>query len=1149
MTPNVKMHRLVRVTLVNWYLFERQDIAICEGSVLFRGGNGTGKSSLIDAIQTIFAGGNENDLLMNAASSDGKRSGRTIKSYVLGVVAEANGQVTSEPRKESNTYLCLTFQNDQGKFYAFGLSLYARTGDSKVVKRRFVIDGADITSSDFMESEYTVMPWKAFERRLQTMSAQASFPSSSREYRLKYSELMSAAGPQQQISPDMMWRAIKNGIAFKEQKSISDFTRNYILPANPIDVIRIENDYREYQRIQDLIEKAKQELEVLKNIVKKYRRHESQQRKQVSYQWSKLEAEFMKADAAISSLVERQDELKKKDKFHDKRIGDLNGLTLSLQKVRDETLAQFKLSSFYDADKNCKEAISHADETIRGCADIVKGAKSLLAQLITSSLPASASLQLKDSYECAKEKLKVAVDFEAEDLVHNWPSDVDQVNTILEVIHEYQSLSELIQQDRDSIKTKLDVVKKQFKDLSDAVKSLTQGEARLMQSTYGIIKLLEDNDIEAIPVCELCEVSDPDWQIGIERFLGGNREALVIRSEDYTQAIALYRTAKNYDESLRRVKLINPNKGFGYEGKPNVGTAAGLIESNNSVALKYLRGLLNNVRLVDSEDALRQERRAITKDGMVAGSGAISGGNSFKWVLIGKDARRKHAVEVAKELEQVKLNLAACNRDYTPMQELNSSFVLSIEAVATSCQSLPSAMKKGEEAVKARAEQKKKQDGLKQSPDKILKDAYTTADQRLDSHQNTITEESKVLAAIQVDMSRNTEVLPGLEEEMEKVSSKRNDCERLKVFDCEHAAQTLEELIESLGDENYDAIMHEANIGSGSAFTASEKAKNEGNELRTNYIYNFEPINRTELSQMGPLEGMKCCQNHIDRIESAQLVGYLEEAREAREKMLDNFRAEVVAKLKECFQEIEMTFQTLNKQLKNLSFNNNRYKFIYPQVEIESLKSVYEYVTDNSDLDLDYVGTLFDEKKGHPAVETIQEVLVDGRLAEISDYRNFFTYDIIATDIVTGTKRKFSELLLNGSGGEKQAPFYVALGASFMSAYRIQKVGDNVFGGGALAIFDEAFSKMDGNNAHAALNFFREIGLQVILAAPPESEVKVGPYVDKVYNVLRSGNHVYLDHRVYKDKGKKLLESDDPQLHPELVEALIPEVSEEFVDV
>src|SRR5690606_25838274 len=149
-------------------------------------------------------------------------------------------------------------------------------------------------------------------------------------------------------------------------------------------------------------------------------------------------------------------------------------------------------------------------------------------------------------------------------------------------------------------------------------------------------------------------------------------------------------------------------------------------------------------------------------------------------------------------------------------------------------------------------------------------------------------------------------------------------------------------------------------------------------------------------------------------------------------------------------------------------------------------KSVYEYVIETTAADGENVGTLFDEQKNHPGVKIIEEVLLEGRLSEISDYRNFFTYDIVATDRITGLKRYFSELLLNGSGGEKQTPFYVALGASFMTAFKIHKNGDHLIGGVGLALFDEAFSKMDGNNAQTALSFFKDIGLQVILAAPPD---------------------------------------------------------------
>ena len=94
--------------------------------------------------------------------------------------------------------------------------------------------------------------------------------------------------------------------------------------------------------------------------------------------------------------------------------------------------------------------------------------------------------------------------------------------------------------------------------------------------------------------------------------------------------------------------------------------------------------------------------------------------------------------------------------------------------------------------------------------------------------------------------------------------------------------------------------------------------------------------------------------------------------------------------------------------------------------------------------------------------------------------------------------------------------------------------------------FNDFHVPFDGNNAKAALSFFREIGLQVIIAAPPESEIKTGPYVDKTYTILRNGDQVYIDHHAYKNDGKKLLESDDHNVNPEILSALIKEVEMEF---
>ena len=55
--PQQSMDKLIRLTLVNWYLIGANDIDLSGNITLVRGHNGSGKSSILDAIQTVLAGG------------------------------------------------------------------------------------------------------------------------------------------------------------------------------------------------------------------------------------------------------------------------------------------------------------------------------------------------------------------------------------------------------------------------------------------------------------------------------------------------------------------------------------------------------------------------------------------------------------------------------------------------------------------------------------------------------------------------------------------------------------------------------------------------------------------------------------------------------------------------------------------------------------------------------------------------------------------------------------------------------------------------------------------------------------------------------------------------------------------------------------
>jgi uncharacterized protein YPO0396 len=104
-------------------------------------------------------------------------------------------------------------------------------------------------------------------------------------------------------------------------------------------------------------------------------------------------------------------------------------------------------------------------------------------------------------------------------------------------------------------------------------------------------------------------------------------------------------------------------------------------------------------------------------------------------------------------------------------------------------------------------------------------------------------------------------------------------------------------------------------------------------------------------------------------------------------------------------------------------------------------------------------------------------------LRELQDYRNYLNYDI-RIHYPNGDRALLSQINAKKSGGETTTPFYVAMAASFAQAYRLNqpRVPDTI----RLALFDEAFSKMDTARTASALQFMRETGLQVLLATPPD---------------------------------------------------------------
>lgn len=1152
----ISTHKLIRISLVNWYLFAREDIEINGDSILLTGGNGSGKSSILDAIQAVMAGGDENKLSFNAASSEGTGSGRTLRSYALGEVAEDNGSPECESRAVSNTYLALVYQKPSGEFYSLGCAFHARRDRHHMDKGLFLVEGYDLSSADFMADEYSVLPFKDFQTRLAVVPGKSTICSTALDFRNQCSQLMSRSGAHSAISAEVLFRTITQGLRFRPQKNVTEFIRNHILPARDIDVLRIENDYKQYLNILKDMKDTKDRLERLQLIIKRLHSYKSHSIRSVAYDWAAREAMVSKADLELEDANEKREMLNEELEALQLMLEDLEGELNVLRDIRDRALLALKSSDVAGEIGRLNDVLTSTKSTlVQIHAEFDTCRKEIVA---IERLGENPLLTRGDEplIRQAIESIQVCTDFKSDGLLGAWPRSAANLQETFNALAVLEKSIGTLTTKVKGLLSQDEEFDARLTELVGIHKDLQAGKASLKPQTQEVIRLLEKHSLKAVPICDLAEISDAEWQEGVERFLGvWNREALLIigsngepaSGHNLDRALAIYRREKNSNKLLRAVKILNPEKIHQPKARPRDKTAAALIISDNLVARHYLQNILNEVELVYTEEDLRKCRRGITKDGMTAANGTISGGNAIEFVLLGAVARKDQAEKLQRQIS-LEIEKQSELRDILrPMQALEKDLTSHSNALAdrfdTLLPMLNTANTLEQEVIVV-----EKQIVNLESNDALssLQNAYDEANNSLTQCENKKTLKLPRLGEINTQIKSIDSNIPVLQDQIKRAAEQRTTITKDPFFDVISSSERFGELCEKHSDD-YDEITTNAFrlMKSHAQSANSAKEAYTGNLTELFYYHDFE--DKAELLAMAPVSLLARCEQYAQSIESSAIAIHQRDAEQTCEMMIQHFRHEVASKLRDNMLSLNDTFDTLNRSLKDLHFNNTKFKFTHHLVKIDTFVEVHKYVTlpdDQHD-----AGSLFDESQSHPGLKVIEDVITSGRLHEIADYRNFFSFDIQTTDGKTGTNRLFSHLLSLGSGGEQQSPFYVALGASFMNAYKLQKIGDEgVIGGAALAIFDEAMSKMDGVNTAAALQFFQSLGLQIILAAPPEAYLKIDGYVDRTLTVIRYGSVVFLDGHRHSDKGKSLLDSDNPAIHPELTEKYLASVEKEFED-
>jgi uncharacterized protein YPO0396 len=1147
------MKRLNRIILVNWYLIGAAEIPV-EGHTAFIGPNASGKSSILDAIQTVLLGGHGHYLSLNPSA--GEKSTRSVRDYCLGVVRDPdNPELSSEyqPRRQAISYLVLSFLDERtGDETAVGLALHASLEQPReYIDGRFIAPGLSLLLADLLDTQQgrrVPKPWARVREDLRARCRGFQTEAHPEKFVDQLGAVLSYDGTQHLDSRRFL-RNFKNAITFTPIRNVSDFVRRYVLEDLPIRVQELQRSLQSYRDISAKTREVKARVEDLKLTDDLYRKAERAEALAAQHAWVGWEAEFNALAAESDPLEASLAGLRIRIEKLQAAIRDGEGRRAVLTERVAELKALLKASDVAQRKARiAAERQAAQAELARVAATLDRFRRELAAvwRLLdqVSMLPGDFPpvLEAVAGYLPQEDNLLKGL----------WPEDPEGLReSVVKLAPRLTGALEALDGEHEALVRQEADLEGELTELRQRIGRLETGQADLSRHTLALRELLSARGIAATPLCDLVDVADEVWRDAVESYLGGQREALVVATEQARDAVLLYRR-EGRRQGLYGCRIVNTTQSEAWRDRSQPGSLAELIVTGDAHARAYANRLLGNVLRVETEGELLRHERAVTADGMLAANGAVLRMQPVD-PMLGREARERHLARLRARFGELASAYAECQSRKCRVHALLNEELRPLGRLVGRAPDLPGLA--GERGV-----QQQRLATLEQEEASLDTTAYARLQQQVAAAEAERVESEARLRMDSEAYGSAKEEAGRLEVRIEQLATRRAQCnearraaEAAPGLDMGEAAALLErleaeELFDDRDSDAWRAIQSKAQ-GRQDQHRRDAARKREDARVRiTEYQARWGERGGLQLSGGDHRALAGWVLKTLQELEETTLAQYTEQSANALREAEHAFRADFVGRLQENLHQLELKLREINHNLRHRPFHGQYYSFIRrPDPAFQDIIRWVESWTPEEGGD---VGGLFDPalRPDHPhsaAVRQVQALLMDaageGGAVDrrFSDYRNYYVFDVKMTDEGERNPEFLSRRLGKGSGGEHQSPFYVAIGAALAATYRLQRQPDgSIRGGMALAVFDEAFSKLDVQNTVNALEFLNDLRLQVLLAAPDEKYGLMAEQVDTIVNVHRSGGAVHLDTEYLKPALHALLSADNPVKHPpEVVDA------------
>ena len=1071
--------KLVKIKLINWHLFSNNTIEL-KGNTLLSGENGTGKSTLVDAIYYVLSQGDDKSF-NHAASQSAKRSLEAYMRFKTGI------QNKNYIRNSANviTHIALEYESDINKnHFVIGVVLELSNGNSNPTKHFYLAKDYSINEFDYITN--------GLVNNHNTLFKNTHFDSWDQYPQKRRKEIL-AKDVFKLSSCDKYYELLRKAIAFKPIEEVSSFVDDFLLKEKLIDLSDLRSDMRNYNDIHKLVLREEEKINSLSNFIDKAIIYKDNT-KLLSY------LDIIKLDINVFD--------------YNKQILDYNNQINNInQNIKSN---KTKLDSYKNRENTLVNEIYNLEQN-----DIYRSLKDKEARLSRLKEDISrlkSDIDKYDSYILAEKKVLEASNLESDFYNHFEKRNyIDFNSSIVQYENDLARLKESISDKRSDINYQSKNLDKEIKEVNTKLSILSKGLRSYDSKLIRLINIIKEElmkkykkDIEVTPFVEYLEIKEDkkEWQNAIEGYLNSQRFDLIIDPIYYEDSIKIYESIKDseniYSIGIVDIKNITLSK-------TNENTLFDCLEIVNSNALKYANLLLNNVYCANSLNDLDKHKISITKSAMLYKNYTVRAINKsiYETPYIGLDSIEKQKTQLSNTLNLLNNKKVKCIKDLEKLDNLSNKLNTSKAQILCEMENIwePYDLKADEESILVKEIEAAKTEKSLLDLDKLVKKAYDELSKLKESieylnNQNLNFEREKGSIDTKITDAQNNLNINKELYEKEMVKIKLDDNKFSDYFNT-----TLE----------YRNNDNEYNKSKVYSTYSSKKSQNISitntiiNGMQ-NYSKNFKPELSATLDNLA---------DYIDEyyiIKNRDVVKYKEEALKAYNKCEEGFRTYFLAGIRSNILEAKSEIAHINKSLKRHPFAGETYEFVLePNKELGDyyriIMSGEELVNKNlftntlNDSDKVLLDDLFN-KVSQSETTSDNEKYIQKYL----DYREYMRYDIKVTN-EAGDVSFISETAREKSGGETQTPFYVVIAACFDE---LMNKNSKDVESTCLCIFDEAFNNMDEGRIQSVLNFYKELSIQLFIVVPGIRTYSIAPYMDSVIGIAKVNNKAILFHEAGK---------------------------------